>query len=124
MNDDHKEGVSVKDIENFTRKYRFEVFFCLAFLLAFFFTFIMYRPWCSVLAMSIGGILGVLLATKVSAMSRSIFEFFQKQENTTQLVLGIVLLIIAIFLSPLIFLLLGLHGGKDMFRRASEFSGK
>jgi len=115
-----KEGVSVKEIEAFAKKHRFEVFFCLAFVLACFFTFVLWGPGWSIVAASIGAIIGVLLAGKVTPFSKAVFSFICKQEPTIQLVLGIVGLILAIFLSPLYFLLLGLHGGKDMQHWANE----
>ncbi|MBI2810775.1 MAG: hypothetical protein HYX67_08115 [Candidatus Melainabacteria bacterium] len=115
-----KEGMSVREIENFAKKHRFEVFFCLAFVLACFFTFVMWGPGWSVIAASIGAIIGVLLAGNVTHFSKKVFQFIFKQEQTTQLVLGIVALILAIFLPPLYFLLLGLHGGKDMHHWAME----
>lgn len=119
-----KDGISVKEIENFTKKHRFEVFFCLAFILACFFTFVMYSGWWSVLASTIGGIVGVLAPNQVGKFASSLMHFVFKQENTTQLVFGGVLLILAIFLSPLIFLLLGLHGGKHIHSTASEISSR
>src|SRR5579863_1602645 len=115
-----KEGVSVKEIEEFTKKHRFEVFFCLAFILACFFSFVMWGPGWSIFAAALGAILGVLLPEKIAHMSKSILQFVFKQEQTTQLILGIVLLILAIFIPPLCFLLLGLHGGKDMRNSAND----
>ncbi|MES2122522.1 MAG: hypothetical protein V4492_07070 [Chlamydiota bacterium] len=115
-----KEGVSVKEIEEFAKKHRFEVFFCLAFLFACFFTFVMWGPGWSIIAAAAGAILGVLLSGKIEHLAKTIFQFIFKQEKTTQLVLGIVALIIAIFIPPLIFLMLGLHGGKDMYHKALE----
>jgi hypothetical protein len=121
MNGDKpKEGVSVKEIEAFAKKHRFEVFFCLAFILACFFTFILWGPGWSIIAAAVGAIIGILLAEKVTHFSKMIFSFVFKQEQTIQLVLGIVGLILAIFIPPLYFLLLGLHGGKDMQHWATE----
>lgn len=120
MDNDKKEGVSVKEIENFAKKHRFEVFFCLAFVLACFFAFVMYSPWWSLLAATVGGVVGVLAPTKVTSLAKGIMQFLFKQEHTTQLVLGIALMIVAIFLSPVIFLILGLHGGKDLYHMAME----
>jgi hypothetical protein len=115
-----KEGVSVKEMEAFAKKHRFEVFFCLAFVLACFFTFVMWGPGWSVVAAAVGAILGVLLAGKVAYLSKTVFNFIFKHEQTTQLVLGIIALILAIFIPPLFFLLLGLHGGKDIRHTVME----
>ncbi len=119
-----KEGVSVKEIEEFTKKHRFEVFFCLAFILACFFTFVMWGPGWSIVAVTIGAVIGILLEGKVAQFSVSVFKFIFKQEQITQMVLGIVFLVLAIFIPPLYFLLLGLHGGKDMHHVAAETYNK
>ncbi len=115
-----KEGVSVREIEEFTKKHRFEVFFCLAFILACFFTFVMWGPAWSIVAATIGAIVGILLHDKVANFCKATMQFVFKQEKTTQLILGIVFLILAIFIPPLYFLLLGLHGGKDIHRNAID----
>src|ERR1700733_3555645 len=110
-----KEGMSVKEISSFTKKHRLEVFFCLAFLLACFFSFVMFGTGWAIIAAAVGAILGVLLSGKVMHLFKTIFHFIFKQEQTTQIILGVFLLIIAIFLPPLYFLLLGLSGGNDLF---------
>jgi len=115
-----KEGISVKEIEKFTKKHRFEVFFCLAFILACFFTFAMWGAGWSIIAATIGAVVGILLSERVTNFSKSSFRFIFKQEKTTQVVLGIVFLVLAIFLPPLYFLLLGVHGGKDLHYWANE----
>ena len=115
-----KEGVSVREIEDFAKKHRFEVFFCLSFVLAVFFSFVFFGPGWGVVFGGIGGIVGVIMPMQVGTFARKIFNFIFKQEKTTQIVLGVVSLIVSIFLPPLIFLLLGLHGGKSMHRQATE----
>jgi hypothetical protein len=117
-----KEGMSVKEIESFAKKHRFEVFFCLAFILACFFSFVMFGPGWAIAAATAGALIGILLSGKVMHMSKMLFNFIFKQEQMTQLVLGIILLILAIFIPPLFFFLLGLHGGKDMNHLAVEIS--
>jgi hypothetical protein len=119
-----KEGMSVKEISSFTKKHRLEVFFCVAFLLACFFSFVMFGTGWAIIAASVGAILGVLLSGKVMHLFKTIFHFIFKQEQTTQIILGVFLLIIAIFLPPLYFLILGLSGGKDLFHIAMEISSQ
>ncbi|SRR5581483_4196692 len=117
-----KEGVSIREIEEFTKKHRFEVFFCLAFILACLFAFVIWGAGWSVITATIGAVIGILFPGKVANFSIATFRFVFRQEQTTQLVLGIVFLVLAIFLPPLYFLLLGLHGGKDLHRFANEHS--
>ena len=99
-----KEGVSIKEIEFFTKKHQLEVFFCLLFVLTCFFSFVFFGPGWAVVLSVIGCLIGIVF----------------KQERTTQLVLGAVGLIIAVFLPPIIFFLVGLHGGKSMYNRAKD----
>ena len=115
-----KEGVSVKEIQGFANKFRFEIFFCLVFILACIFTFVFWGPVWSIVAAVVGAIIGVLLEEKMTQFSKMIFSFVFKQEPTVQIVLGVVGLILAIFIPPLYFLLLGIHGGKDMQHWAVE----
>jgi membrane associated rhomboid family serine protease len=120
--DGKKEGVSVKEIETFARRHRFEVFFSLLFVVSCLFSFLMWGTAWAVVAGAVGAILGVLLSGKVLHFSKVILQFIFKQEKTTQIVLGIVALILAIVIPPLIFLILGLHGGKDIHHWAVEIS--
>jgi hypothetical protein len=106
-----KEGISIKEIESFTKKHRFEMFFSLAFLLSCFFSFVFFSGW-SVVLMSIGGILGILFPEKIDVILKKVSLFCYKQEDLTQLVLGGAGLILAIFLPPVVFFSLGVFGGR------------
>lgn len=121
MNDEHKkEGVSVKELQNFVMKNKFEVFYCLLFVFATLFTLVFWGPILSIFLAGIGGIIGVLLPARVELFSRKILGQVSKQEKTTQMIFGIIGLILAIFVAPLIFLFLGLHGGKSMSHQSKE----
>lgn len=123
--DGKKEGVSVKEIEDFARKHRFEVFFCVLFVLACIFSFYsFFRPGWSILFVTVGGVLSVILPVKVDGVLKKLMQFVFKQEKTLQLVLGVVGLIIAVFLPLLIFLLMGLFGGRYMYQQAMDSSTK
>lgn len=124
MTEKPKEGVSVKEIEKFTKKYRFEVFYTVTFVLACLFSFIVWGAFWSVLLATVGALVGVLLPAKVTQCSNKSCAFVFKQEPTTQLILGVVVLILAIFVSPVIFFILGANGGKDMYLRAVELQPK
>ncbi len=109
-----KEGVSVKEIESYTKKHRFEMFYALFFILACLFTLVFWGPVISIFVAGIGAIIAVFLPEKVQMLFGKMLDFFFKQEGTTQMILGIVGLIVAIFLAPLVFLMLGLHGGMSL----------
>ena len=119
--DKPKDGVSVKEIEQFTKKHRFEVFFCLAFVLATIFTFALWGSGWSIIAAGVGAVIGILLPGKIAHLSKKTFEFFFKHEQITLIVLAVIFLLLAIFVPPLYFLLLGLHGGKDIRHFTIEY---
>ncbi len=106
-----KQGLSVREIEGFAKKYSFEVIFVIVFIFACFFSFVFFGPGWGVTAASIGGIIGVFLPKKIEGLAKKSFAFLYKQEKITQLILAIVLIILSIFLPPLIFLVIGLHSG-------------
>lgn len=116
-----KDGVSVKEIENFAKKHRFEVFFCVAFVLACFFTFVFFAAWSLIFAV-IGAILGVAMASGIDRMIKTMVRFVLKQERTTQIVLAVVGWVLSIFLPPLTFMLIGLAGGKSLIKIANEIN--
>lgn len=115
-----KEGVSVKEIENYAKKHRYEVFYCLLFLLASLFTLVFWGAVFSILLAGLGGIIGAFIPHKVDQLVSKMFAFVLNQDKTVQLVLAGVALIIAIFIAPVIFLLTGLLGGKSMVEKARQ----
>jgi len=115
-----KEGVSVQELENFGKKYRFEIFFVLYFLLATLLTFIFFGAAWSVFLAGVGGILGIWLPKKIEKAAKAAFGFVFKQEKATKLVFAIVGVIISFFLPPLVFFFLGLVGGTGMHKAASS----
>ena len=117
-----KEGVSVKEIEGYAKKHRFEIFFCLLFILASLFTLVFWGPTLSIFLAGIGGIVGVLLPNKIEELTKKLDTSLLSKEGTTQLIIGIVALIIAIFIAPVIFLLTGLYAGQSMVTLAKESS--
>lgn len=114
-----KEGVSVQELENFGKKYHFEIFFVLYFLLATLLTFIFFGAAWSIFLAGVGGILGIWLPGKVEKAAKGAFHFVYKQEKATKLVLAIVGVVVSFFLPPLIFFFLGLLGGTGMHKAAS-----
>lgn len=121
--DGNKKGVSVKEIEEFTKKHRYEVFFCALFILACIFGLVGHfgRGWSILFTMG-GAVLGVIVPNKVEPLVSKIFKFIFKQEKTIQLVLGGVALLLAIFLPFLVFLVLGAIGGRMMHIMAMDSS--
>jgi uncharacterized membrane protein len=120
-----KEGYSMKEIEEFAKKHRYEVFFCLMFFLALIFgLFGYFSPRWSIFFAMGGSILGVVFPVKVEAFSKKIFNFVFKQDKTILIVLGVVGLIFAIFIPFIVFLFVGLFGGRTMHQMAMDSTSK
>src|SRR5690242_16277132 len=102
-----KEGLSVKELESFTKKHRLEVFFTLFFLLAGIFGWIWSPSWCVVLG-AIGAIAGALIPGKIQGVARNLWQFIFRQDRTTQIIMAAIALVLAIFLPFLVFLMIGL----------------
>lgn len=123
MDDKPKEGMSVKEIEAFARKHLYEIYFCLLFLLTCIFGWFGYfkMGWNILFAMG-GGILGVIFPVHIETLLKKVFGFVFKQDKAVMLVLGAVGLIFAIFVPFIIFLLVGLFGGRFMYQMAINSS--
>lgn len=117
-----KEGVSVKELEGYAKKHRFEIFFCLLFILASLFTLVFWGPTLSIFLAGIGGIVSVFMANQIEGLQKKMATALFTKEGTTQLIVGIAALIVAIFLAPIIFLAIGLHAGKSMLHLARDSS--
>ena len=115
-----KEGVSVKEIEEYAKKHCYEVVFVLALVLACFFSFVFFGTGLGIIVAAVGGIVGVLLPNKTELFSNKTFAFIQKQEQVTQIILGVVLLVISVFLPFITFLILGLYGGSKLRRHSTD----
>jgi len=113
MDGNKKEGVSVKEIEQFAKNHRFEVFFCLMFALACVFGLLgTFRPGWSIFLGMVGAIAGILMPMKTGPLVEKVFRFIFKQEKTIQFVLGIVGLVLACVVPFVVFLLVGLVAGR------------
>lgn len=113
MDQGKKEGMSVKEIEQFAKNHRFEVFFCLMFVLACIFGLMgTFRPGWSIFLGMVGAILGILLPAKVGPLMDKAIHFVFRQDKTLQLVFGVVGLILACLIPFAIFLFVGIVGGR------------
>lgn len=119
-----KEGMSVKEISAFAKKHRFEVYIALLFVLACLFSFIFFGSVWAVFAVMIGGVLGAFFPERMEGIAAAIMGFCLRQEQTTMLILAIVGLIFAIFIPPLIFLLIGAHSGVSILNMATDLASK
>lgn len=124
MNENNKkEGVSVKEIEGYAKNYRYEIFFCALFVLATIFSLVFWGAKISLFLTGIGAIVGALLAEQIHKFAQKMAQTVLTKEAAFQLIVGLVALVVAIFVAPLIFLIVGLHGGKSMMRRVRKATG-
>ncbi len=121
----NKEGISVKELEGFVKKYRCEVFLVAMFVLACIFGLgLIWSPYWSVLFAALGGVIGAILPQMVVRVSTSMLGFVLKQDQNTQLILAGVILVLSILVCPLVFLLMGLHAGKTLHLAIKEISSQ
>jgi len=120
-----KDGVSIQELENFGRKYHFEILFVIYFLLATFLSFFWktFGTTWSIFLAGIGGILGSWISDKIETAAHITFRFINKQEKITRLILAIAGALVAFFLPPVVFFLTGLMGGAGI-NRAAHLSPK
>lgn len=120
----NKEGVTVKEIEEFTKKHRLEVVLCLSFILALFFSFLFFGAGWGIFFGGIGAGVGAIFPRHVEFTTKRIFQFVLKQEQITQIVLAVVTLIVSIFLPFVIYLFVGLNGGRSLIQLSGEMPPK
>ena len=110
-----KEGVSVQEVEDFARKYTTEVFSVLAIVIGSissmynFFT----GPKLTIAFMAIGVILGIFFPAPVEKGLKQFYSFSFKQEKTTQMILGLVKVIVSLFIPFVLFGFMGLLSGTS-----------
>jgi hypothetical protein len=114
MKPQNDDGISVKEIEEYAKKNKFPVAIALGIFLACLFSIFLAMTKMSVIILSVGALVGVFIPGKISFLAKKMYGMIAKQEKTTQLVVGVVYLVLSIFFPPAIFLIMGLHAGKDM----------
>ena len=106
-----KEGVSVEEIESFARKHMVEIFLVAAIIIATFFSNIFWSNWLSIGFAGFGAVVSLLIPEKISQLEKQLFHIFRKDEKTTQVIIGVVRILLAFFLPFVIFAEIGLLAG-------------
>lgn len=110
-----KEGVSVQELENFARKHTSELLSVLATLIAAFssaydfFT----GPRLTILFLAVGVVVAIIFPTPIERSLKQLYQFTFKQEKTTELIIGGVKILIAVFIPFIYFGLVGLLAGTS-----------
>lgn len=120
MGDEKKEGVTVQQIENFGKKHRIEIFFCIALILASCFSFPFYGPAWSIYAAGLGGAVAVWIPKHVGRIVLATMHFCLKQQRVTRIVIAVIGIVFSIFLPPVVFLCLGVVAGRSLHRHAID----
>lgn len=110
-----KEGVSVQELEDFARKYSTEVFTVVALIIGSIssvFNFFTGPTW-TILFVTLGAVLGIFFPTPVDKGLKQLYDFTFKQEKSTQLILGAVKIVMAIFIPFVLFGIMGLLAGTS-----------
>ena len=123
-----KEGVSVQEVEDFARKYTTEVFTVLTILIGSvssmydFFT----GPKMTIGFIAIGVILGIFFPAPIEKGLKQFYNFAYKQEKTTQMILGLVNIVIGLFIPFVLFGFLGLLAGTSYhyYTRHAQIMGE
>lgn len=123
-----KEGVSVQEVEDFARKYTMEVFSVLAIVIGSissmydFFT----GPKMTIIFIAIGVILGVFFPVPVEKGLKQFYSFSYKQEKTTQMILGLVKVVVGLFIPFVLFGFMGLLAGTSYhyYTRHAQIMGE
>jgi uncharacterized membrane protein len=120
-----KDSVSVKEIEAFAKKHRYEMFFCLLFLLSCVFSmFGFFSSNWSIFCITIGSIIGTVFPTQIQQIHKKIGSVIFKQEPIVQKVVGTVWIIFSVFIPFLVYLVLGVFAGKSLYFMVADFSEK
>ena len=110
-----KEGISAQQLENFARKHTPEVFSTFAIVIgavSSIFDFFTGAGW-SVLFMAIGTIVAIAFPVPVEKKLKKLYSFSLTQEKTTEMILGGVKIVVAIFIPFVYFGFLGLLAGSS-----------
>lgn len=110
-----KEGVSVEELEGFAGKHTTEVFTILALIIGAisssfdFFT----GPKLTIFFLAIGALAGIVFPVPVEKGLKQLYGYTFKQEKMTEIIIGAVKIIVALFIPFLYFGLVGLLAGTS-----------
>lgn len=113
-------GMSVQELENFGKKYRFEIFFVLYLVFATISSFLhlLFAQGWSIILAALGGVLGLWFSHRVEKGATVCFSFVFKQEKATKTILAVGGAVLSLIVAPLPFFLLGLLGGSGICKKA------
>ncbi len=113
MAEKFKEGISVKELENFARKHVSEVFSILALILAAFSSMFDFftGPLMSIAFATLGAIVSIAFVDKTTQFVKKISVYLFRQDKKGQYIIGAIRIVIALFLPFIIFAEIGILAG-------------
>jgi hypothetical protein len=117
------EGVSVQDLESYAKKYSTEVFLIIAIVLAMIFSIFDWSftgaNWGVFLA-GVGALCGLLAPEQVNSFIEKALGFTTKKDKTTQIMVGVIRILVAIIVPAVIFGIFGLVAGTTLAIRSKK----
>ena len=111
-----KEGVSVKEIEGFVRQHIMESFWFVAVVIgtiSSIFDFFTGPSWSLIFA-GVGILVSIIFPENIGKLHAKLMGFLHKQEKTAQIVIGIVIIVISVFVPFILFAVMGLLAGMGL----------
>lgn len=113
--DKFKEGVSVQELQGFASRHTTEAFTILALIIGAvsssydFFT----GPKLTIFFFTIGALVAIIFPVPIEKGLKQLYSLIFKQEKTTEVIFGVVKIVVAIFIPFLYFGFLGLMAGSS-----------
>lgn len=107
-----KKGVTLGEIERMSEKYQPNIAWAVIIVLTCIFSLLWnsYAVW-SIVLWTIAAVIGIFLPKYIEKCSLGLNRFVQKQEKVTKIALAVLGIVVAVFLSPAIFAILGFVTG-------------
>jgi cytochrome bd-type quinol oxidase subunit 2 len=121
-----KTGISTQQLEDFAHKHTPEVFAVCAIVIASIsslFDFFTGSSW-AVLFFAIGTIAGVVFPSVIESKLSKIYRLIGYQDKTTEMIIGGMKIIVALFLPFIYFCFLGLFAGTSYYQHFRHLSDR
>ncbi len=109
-----KEGISVREIETFARKYTVEGFLIFSIIIATFssiFGFFTGYGW-SLFFAGLGAIASIAFPAAMMNFEKKLFKLLTREEKVAQIAIGVVRIVLALFIPFVIFAEIGILAGS------------
>lgn len=105
-------NLNMSQIEDFVKKHHLQLFLAVYYALATIFALFWMTYWAILLA-GVGAIIGFLFQVHVEKITHQVLQFTENQPRTTQYIFWGIRAVIAVFVPPIVFFIMGLTAGKS-----------